>query len=432
MDPLQREGFKGIIRREALASGAILDETALDYSCHIKAGRPLVQMLGKNLLETIKNQAEYSLGASIKIVYSKDQSWIKVDCYSLLLAVLFILDHLRHETGADQFTCKLEREGKYANLDLFWQGKPLRIQTLREWETEVVVVGKAVIPSTLKEVIDHHGAKLWPATLRQTTGEDGSLRPGSHEKTEGKSGLRLFLPDVETPEPETLRRITVIPESRPEFYDFDLFNQAGQTPELDNRPLSDLTYTVFDTETTGLFPKVGDEIISIGAVRIVNGRLLREELFDQLVNPQRGYWQSSIKIHGIHPEMLEGQPTIDKVLPLFHRFAEDSILVAHNAAFDMNMLQMKEALTGVTFINPVLDTLLLSAVVHPAQDNHALEAIAERLGVSIVGRHTALGDALATAEIFLKLIPLLAKTGILTFGEARLASQKTYYARFRY
>ncbi|PKN04970.1 MAG: DNA polymerase III subunit epsilon [Deltaproteobacteria bacterium HGW-Deltaproteobacteria-9] len=432
MDPLQREGFKKIIRKEALASGAILDETALDYSCHIKARRPLVQMLGKDLLETIKRQAEDSLGINIKIVYSKDQGWIKVDCYSLLLAVLFVLNHLRDETRTDTFTCKLEREGKYANLDLIWQGKPLRIQTLREWEAEVVVVGKEGIPSTLREVIEHHGAKMWPATLRQAAGDDVGIRPRSHENSIVKSGLRLFLPDVESPEPDSLRRITVLPQSRPEFYDFDLFNQPGLTPELDNRPLSDLTYTIFDTETTGLFPKVGDEIISIGAVRIVNGRLLREELFDQLVNPQRGYWQPSIEIHGIHPEMLEGQPTIDKVLPLFHRFAEDSILVAHNAAFDMNMLQMKEALTGVKFINPVLDTLLLSAVVHPAQDNHTLEAIAGRLGVSIVGRHTALGDALATAEIFLKLIPLLAKMGIRTFGEARLASQKTHYARFKY
>jgi DNA polymerase-3 subunit epsilon len=431
MDPLQREGFKKIIRKEALASGAILDETAIDYSDFIKARRPLVQMLAKDLLEAIQRQARDVLGMTIKIVHSKDRGRIKVDCYSLLLAVLFVLNHLRDETGTNSVTCKLERDGKYANLDLVWQGKPLKIQTLRKWEAEVVVVGKEGIPSTLREVIEHHGAKMWPATLRQTTGNDGGAPP-SPDAAIVKSGLRLFLPDVETPEPETLRKITVISESRPEFYDFDLFNQPGSTHELDNRLLSDLTYTIFDTETTGLFPKVGDEIISIGAVRIVNGRLLREERFDQLVNPQRCYWESSIPIHGIRPEMLECQPTIEAVLPLFHRFAEDSILVAHNAAFDMNMLQLKEEQTGVKFVNPVLDTLLLSAVVHPAQDSHTLEAIAERLGVSIMGRHTALGDALATAEIFLKLIPLLAKRGIHTFGDARRASQKTYYARFKY
>jgi len=433
MDPTQLRGFKNIIHKESIKSSAILDEMALDYSGHIRTGGPLVQMLGKDLLETIKRRAEDNFGMAVKTVYSTDPNWIKVDAYSIVLAILFVLSRLQRETAADQFTCKLEREGKFANIDLIWQGKPLKIQTLRGWETEVIMVGKEGIPSTLGEVIAHHGAKIWPAILKQTTGDpDLGIGTRSYEMSQDKSGLRLFLPDVETFEPDTLRKIMVIPESRPAFYDFDLFSQPGQTPELDNRLLGELTYTVFDTETTGLFPKVGDEIISIGAVRIVNGRLLREEQFDQLVNPQRCYWEQSIQIHGIQPEMLEDQPAIDRVLPIFHRFAEGSILVAHNAAFDMSMLQLKEALSGVKFINPVLDTLLLSAVVHPAQNHHTLEAIAERLGVSIVGRHTALGDALATGEIFLKLIPLLAQMGIHTLGAARLASQKVYHARFRY
>ncbi len=432
MDPSQLDGFKNIIHKESLKSGALLDETALDNSGHTGAGRPLMRMLGKDLLETIKRRAEDSFGIAVKIVYSADPNWIRVDVYSIILAILFLLNRLRSETGADKFTCLLEREGIFAYLDLIWKGEPLKIQTLREWETEAVMVGKEGIPSTLREVIAQHGAKMWPAILRPTADDHGPGIGPRSDLPQVKSGLRLFLPDVETTEPDTLRKIMVVPKSRPTFYDFDLFSQAGQTPELDNRPLAELTCTVFDTETTGLFPQVGDEIISIGAVRIVNGHLLREELFDQLVNPQRGYWQKSIPIHGIQPEMLDGQPTIDKVLPLFHRFAGDSILVAHNAAFDMNMLRMKEAVSGVKFINPVLDTLLLSAVVHPEQKYHTLEAIAERLGVSIVGRHTALGDALATGEIFLKLIPLLAQMGIHTLGAARLASQKTYYARFRY
>ena len=80
----------------------------------------------------------------------------------------------------------------------------------------------------------------------------------------------------------------------------------------------------------------------------------------------------------------------------------------------------------------MLDTLLLSAVVHPQQASHGLEAIAERLGVAVLGRHTALGDAMVTAEIFLKLIPLLAERGIHTLGQARHAAQQTYYARVKY
>jgi len=122
------------------------------------------------------------------------------------------------------------------------------------------------------------------------------------------------------------------------------------------------------------------------------------------------------------------------VLPLFGRFAEDTVLVAHNAAFDMRFLQLAEAHTGVRFEQPVLDTLMLSALAHPGHPDveHRLERIAARLGVALVGRHTALGDAIVTGEVFLKLLPLLAERGIRTLGQARAASQRTLYAKLDY
>jgi DNA polymerase-3 subunit epsilon len=201
---------------------------------------------------------------------------------------------------------------------------------------------------------------------------------------------------------------------------------------LDQQPLSELTCTVFDTEPTGLNPSAGDEIISVSAVRIVNGRLLRQEIFDQLVDPKRSLSSASIDIHGISPEMLTGQPTIEQVLPLLFRFSEGTVLVGHNAAFDMRLLQLKEAKTGLKFTNPVLDTLLLAAIIHPNDKDYTLETIAQRLGINVMGRHTSLGDAILTGEIFLKQIPLLAEQGITTLGEARQAAEKTYYARLNY
>lgn len=218
---------------------------------------------------------------------------------------------------------------------------------------------------------------------------------------------------------------------RPLYYAFDLFHQPGQQA-LGHIPLRQLTYVVFDTETTGLDPAGGDEIIQIGGVRIVGGRLRSEEVFDQLVNPRRPVPAGSVQIHGIAPELLVTQPPIGEVLPRFHGFARESVLVAHNAAFDMKMLQVKEELLGLRFDQPVLDTLLLSTVVHPHQEGHSLEAIATRLNVSIVGRHTALGDALATAEVFLKLIPLLEAQGIVTLNDALAASAKSPYAKLKF
>jgi len=267
---------------------------------------------------------------------------------------------------------------------------------------------------TLKQIIERHDAEIWYQI----------------DKPAQRQYFRIAIPKTR-PE-ETPWSAAPAAQSRPEFYDFDLFNQPGQTPELDNRPLAALNYTVFDTETTGLEPSAGDEIVSVGAVRIVNGRLLEQEVFEQLVDPRRSMSAEAGRITGIENAMLTNQPTIDKVLPAFRAFCEDTVLVAHNAAFDMRFLHMKEGATGVRFTQPVLDTLLLSAVLHPELPSHGLEAIAERMGVNPIGRHTAVGDAIVTAEVFLRMIPLLADQGIRTLGEARAASQRTFFARIEY
>jgi DNA polymerase-3 subunit epsilon len=164
----------------------------------------------------------------------------------------------------------------------------------------------------------------------------------------------------------------------------------------------------------------------------VNNRLLRQEVFDQLVNPERPLKPESVQIHGITEDMLRGKPNIDVVLPAFHEFCADTVLIAHNAAFDMRFLQLKEARTGVRFAQPVLDTLLLSAVVHPHQESHKLDDILDRLGIDIDSRHNALDDALVTAEVFLKLVPLLAEKEIVTVRQALEVSSKTYFARVKY
>ena len=187
-----------------------------------------------------------------------------------------------------------------------------------------------------------------------------------------------------------------------------------------------------DTETTGLEPSNGDEIIQIGAARIVNNRLLRQEIFNQLVDPECPLKPESIPIHGITEDMVRGQPNIDVVLPASHGFSEATVLIAHSAVFAMRCLQLTVEPTGVKFSQPVLDTLLLSAVVHPNQESHKLDVILERLGIHIDSRHNALEDSLATAEVFLKLVPLLEEKGIVTVRQALEASEKTFFARVKY
>ncbi|NJN92948.1 MAG: PAS domain-containing protein [Anaerolineales bacterium] len=413
MDAVKLNQLKKIIYDESLNLSTRVNQTTTEYAEDIKAGWQLEEMLSSDLLWAIQRRFEDKLGIYTRVDVNEENLWLKVDSYSVVQAMTYIMRQLQTEAGVKEVTFRLKGAGRLAALDLMWSGSAIDMDTLWAWQNQSLIAEGEGSPLTLREVAERHGSEAWCQT----------------DKTTNMAYYRLLLP---TTQPRPTRSVPIIESSRPEYYDFDLFHQPGQKPELDDRPLSELTYTVFDTETTGMNPSGGDEIISISAVRIVNGRLLRQEIFDQLVDPKRILSRESIAVHGILPEMLKGQPTIEQVLPQFQRFAEDTVLVGHNAAFDMRLLQLKEIQTGIKFINPVLDTLLLSAVIHPNQESHSLEAIAQRLGIKIIGRHTSLGDAILTGEIFLKLISLLAERGIVTHKAARHAAQQTYYARLSY
>ncbi len=126
----------------------------------------------------------------------------------------------------------------------------------------------------------------------------------------------------------------------------------------------------------------------------------------------------ALPVDRVTAAMVAGAPGIETVGRQFHAFAEDAVLVAHNAPFDLEFLRRHEAGIGRRFDHPVLDTVLLSAVLFGSHETHSLDALAERLGVVIPpeARHTAMGDTLATAEAFLRMLPMLKARGLDTFG----------------
>ncbi|MEM1313093.1 MAG: exonuclease domain-containing protein [Pseudomonadota bacterium] len=209
-------------------------------------------------------------------------------------------------------------------------------------------------------------------------------------------------------------------EERPEFYDFGLMERRAAGPDA---PLDASVFVVFDTETTGLHPAGGDQIVQIGAVRIAGGRVLRGEVFDTLVHPGRGIPAASTEIHGIDDAMVAGAPQVNEAVAAFHRFAEGAALVAHNAPFDLAFLRRAEPGAEVRFDHPVLDTVLLSAIAWPDESDHTLDGVTKRLGVEAdpALRHTALGDARMTADALVKLMPVLARQGCGTMAEAEAA-----------
>ncbi len=413
MDAAERERFIGVIAEEVHGLSEQLEQNAAQHVDALKARWVLEEMRGADLVAAAQTTIENRLGVVVRVESIAPALWVKADSFTLIRALAWIAARLHTEFAVAQLTLQLTQAERLAQLDLVWPGTAAPEQATQAWEDQPMKLGGESTPLTLRDVAERHGGEGWFA------------RDDAH----ALSYFRMLLPVAE-PEHDTPQRPDTL--GRPEYYDFALFERAGEAHALDDRPLTELTYTVFDTETTGLEPAEGDEIIQIGAVRIVNLRLLHNETFDQLVDPRRRLDRASARIHGITEEMLRGQPTIDEVLPAFFAFCEDTVLVGHNVAFDMRFLQLKEQSTGVMFDQPLLDTLLLSEVIHPAQESHRLEAIAERLGVRVEARHNALGDAMITAQVLLRMIGLLADAGIHTLREAREAADRTHYARVQY
>ena len=415
LDAPTRDRFLAVIRDEIGTLSRRMNEAAARGLQSIKTRWPLEDMLGADLVTAAARRMESQLRARVMATDVDAQLWLKVDSFSLIQALLYLAGRLSDEYEVQRVQLRLGAEGGKARLDLVWAAQAMSTETVSAWETEPIKSGDEASALTVRDVVERHGGAFWfeRARVRQ------------------EAFFRFLLPLAGDAAPLEAAAL-VQHDSRPEFYDFDLFAAGSASAALADMPLAEVAYTVFDTETTGLQPSAGDEIIQIGATRIVAGKLRRQECFEQLVDPQRSVPSAGVAIHGIQPEQLRGQPSIATVLPAFHAFAHDSVLVAHNAAFDMRFLQLKEEATGLAFDQPVLDTLLLSAVLHPQQESHRLEAIAERLGVPVLGRHTALGDAMVTAEVFVKMLPLLQAQGITTLGQALEASRKTYLARVNY
>ncbi|KAA3656652.1 MAG: hypothetical protein DWQ10_14915 [Calditrichaeota bacterium] len=369
-----------------------------------------------DVLQIVRRMALEQLELVLNFEEKPQGFWVSANLYSLAVAILYLMNKIKKLAGVHSIDMNYSGKEDFIQLAFSWSGPSIAKDKVKTWGGERLLLNQSAVYRTLNEVLNEHHAAVWL----------------HDDEASSRNSMQLQLPVLLEPAAEQGVEPMDLHSVQPQFYDFDLFHQAGQKGETDDKPLTALSYTVFDTETTGLDPSGGDEIISIGAVRIVNGRLLATETFDQLINPKRKLTGESIKVHGILPEMLTGQPTVETVLPRFHKFSRDTILVAHNAAFDMKFLQIKEGQSHVIFDNPILDTLLLSSLIHTNLKEHNLDALCKRFGVKNIGRHSALGDALATAEVFLKIIPFLEKAGIKTLKQAREASEKNFYNKLKY
>jgi DNA polymerase-3 subunit epsilon len=317
---------------------------------------------------------------------------LRCDGFEVVAVLSRIAGGIAALQGAHSFDLTVEEDSGNAILRLCWTGEALRLGPLEEWLDSAL--HDDVPGLTGRQVLTTHATEAWPET--QASGMQAVCLPLRIARRTG-------------PRPKPIARAVV--------YDFDLLGRARNEVVADTA-LADLTYVVFDTETTGLLPDSGDEIVQIAAVRIVNGKRVAAEVFDTLVNPARTIPASSTAVHGITQTMVADAPDIATAGRAFHKFAEGAVLIAHNAPFDMAFLRRHEAAIGARFDHPILDTVLLSAVVFGQHEIHSLDALTHRLSITIPeeARHTAIGDSLATADAFLKLLPMLQGRGLSSFG----------------
>ena len=162
---------------------------------------------------------------------------------------------------------------------------------------------------------------------------------------------------------------------------------------------------VFDTETTGIFPGDGHRIVEIGAVEMVN-KVVTGRSFHTYIDPERPMPKDAQNVHGLSTAFLTGQPVFEMIINDFLAFIEDSPLVAHNAAFDMEFLnwELKRARLPLIPHGRAIDTLEISRKINPGA-KHTLDALCNRYGIDLSGRtkHGALIDAELLALVYVEL-----------------------------
>lgn len=195
----------------------------------------------------------------------------------------------------------------------------------------------------------------------------------------------------------------------------ELLDQAKKCKHNPSLLLKETTFVVFDTETTGFHPYAGDELISIGAVVIRNGKIDEDRVFHEWINPYRTIPSQVAELTQLKEEELMASPPSLVVIHKFLEFIEGHYIVAHCADFDLNFINIQlQKHVKAKLKNPTIDTLSLSYHLQPKQKSHQLDYLIDLYQIPMEQRHHALGDAKMTARLFLRFIDRLERRGITT------------------
>ena len=195
------------------------------------------------------------------------------------------------------------------------------------------------------------------------------------------------------------------------LYGVEAYLVPDKVPAVSNPKGQDLhtTYCVLDLETTGLSFRT-EKITEIGIMKMnEQGEVIDE--FECFVNPEKPIPQRVVEVTNITDEMVKDAETIDKVMPKVLEFVGDSVIVAHNADFDVGFLKYNAKQLGLSLDNTYLDTLRLAKDLFPDYKKYKLGIIAENLGIEVIVAHRALDDVDTTVKVFKVMLDMLEKKG---------------------
>jgi DNA polymerase-3 subunit epsilon len=242
----QRTQFVDIAVAESRVLTERLNTALREYADALKGSLTLEDMRAVDLLAVVQRHISEALQLPVSVEDADSDLWVRVDSFAIVQALTFLAARLAGDYTIYGFRLRAGSSGGFAEVDLIWTGAIVSSDALSLWEGEPMRVGTEETPLSLRAVLERHGAEAWLQVdkIRQT------------------SRFHFLLPRGEAP--AALAYKTSTAESRPEFYDFDLFDRIDTAGALAERKLAELSYTVFDTETTGLEPSAGDEVISAG------------------------------------------------------------------------------------------------------------------------------------------------------------------------
>ncbi|MCP3899833.1 MAG: hypothetical protein GY707_09005, partial [Desulfobacteraceae bacterium] len=231
MDENRQHQFVDIIYKESIVLSDILNSVSGEYTSLINAKSSLKTLIIKDLMQTILRRSRDKLAITCHVENYSDieHTAINADPYLFISAILFVLDQLKLETRLTEFYFSVHLENQIVFLDINWKGDAVSPKLIKQWESNQVNSEKQASNISLKDVLNQHHSTLFTYT--------------EHDDIDDSPYLRFFIPADQTTASESFEPISVLPESHIQIRDIELFDHSDQTLELDNRLLTELSYT---------------------------------------------------------------------------------------------------------------------------------------------------------------------------------------------